>query len=53
MTGSNFFEAMFVSSPTVPTKESSRTLRAAFEDALMTYTRVNLETVLADIRYVG
>ncbi|WP_418345866.1 hypothetical protein [Rhodococcus pyridinivorans] len=48
MTGSNFFEAMFVSSPTVPTKVSSRTLRAAIEDALMTYTRVNLETVLAE-----
>lgn len=44
----NFFDTMSVGSPKVPTKVSSRTLRSAIEEALMTYTRRSLETVLAE-----
>ena len=49
MSDFNFFEAIFVDSPKPPTKVSSRTFRSAIEEALIhTYTRSNLETVLAE-----
>lgn len=46
--GFNFFDSVLTDSPKVPVKVSSRAFRSAIEEALMTYTRRNLETVLAE-----
>lgn len=44
----NVFDAILAGSPKGPPKVSSRSFRNAIEGALMSYTRVNLETVLAE-----
>ncbi|GAA1995362.1 hypothetical protein GCM10009718_36800 [Isoptericola halotolerans] len=49
MSGFNFFDAAIFASSKVPTKVSSRTLRAAKEQALIdSNTRRDLETVLGE-----
>ncbi|SDR92809.1 hypothetical protein SAMN04489860_0405 [Paraoerskovia marina] len=49
MSGLDFFETAIAASSTVPTKVSSRTLRAAIEQTLIdAYTRRDLETVLGE-----
>lgn len=48
MSGFNVFDPILVDSPKVPTKVSSRAFRSAIEEALMDYTRRDLETVLAE-----
>ncbi|MDO5366852.1 hypothetical protein [Kocuria sp.] len=48
MSGFNFFDAVFTDSPKAAPKVSVRTFRRAIEEALMTYTRNDLEIVLAE-----
>jgi hypothetical protein len=48
VSGFGFLDAMLTSSAHVPVKVSSRTFRRAIEEALMSYTRSDLETVLAE-----
>lgn len=49
VSGLDFFETAIAASSTVPTKVSSRTLRAAIEQTLIdAYTRRDLETVLGE-----
>ncbi|WP_299304471.1 hypothetical protein [uncultured Brachybacterium sp.] len=48
MSGSNFFGTVLSDATRVPVKASSRTFRTAIKEALKTYTRRNLETVLAE-----
>lgn len=49
MSSSDFFDSIFASGPKVSVKVSSRSLRAAIEEALIgAYTRLNLETVMAE-----
>lgn len=48
MSGFNFFDAVLADFPKVAPKVSPRSFRSAIEESLMTYTREDLETVLAE-----